>query len=121
MCVVRDLEDEQLLYRIASDGKARRALRVAAIGTTRTGEGGSRAGIADIDLLGKLAMEVADDEVREAAARKLQNLPCRDGQPHRWVCASDDVREQGEHYCGVRRYICEGCGNEYEEHVNERF
>jgi len=120
VCIVRDLEDEQMLYRIASDGKARRALRIAAIGTTRSGEGGSRTGIADIDLLGKLVKEVADDEVREAAARKLQNLPCRDGQPHHWVCVSDDVREYGEHYYGTRRYICEGCGIEYEENVNER-
>lgn len=119
--VVEDLEDEQLLYRIASDGKARRAVRVAAIGTTRSGKGGGRTGIADIDLLGKLAKEVKDDEVREAAARKLHNLPCRDGQPHRWVCVSDDVREYGEHYYGTRHYICEGCDIEYEEHVNERF
>ncbi len=121
VCVVRDLEDDQLLYRIASDGKARRALRIAAIGTTRSGKGGSRTGIANIDLLGKLAMETADDEVREAAARKLQNLPCRDGQLHHWVCVSDDVREHGEHCYGTRRYVCEGCGNEYEERVSERF
>ena len=121
VCVVRDLEDEQLLYRIASDGKARRAMRVAAVGTTLSGKVGSCTGIADIDLLGKLAKEVADDEVREAAARKLQNLPCRDSQSHHWVCVSDNVREVGEHYYGTRHYICEGCGNEFEEHVSERY
>ena len=131
--VVSSIEDDQLLYRIASDGKARCAVRVEAVGSTWFGKRESCQGIADIDLLGKLANlptktfnynheEIQGDEkVREVAARKMCKLPCRNGQYHDWQIVEENVREVGEHYYGTRRNRCSTCGIEYVEHVSERF
>lgn len=131
--IVGDIEDNQLLYRIASDDKARCAVRVKAVGSTWFGKRESCDGIADIDYLGKLANLPrktfndnheefqGDEKVREAAARKMCNLPCRNGQYHNWQIVEENIREVGEHYYGMRRYRCSTCGNEYVEHVSERF
>ena len=133
--VIWAIKDDQLLYRIASDGNARKAARILAIGSASLCDKKSVNGIADIDLLGKLAnlkrekddyknyssqVFDIDEEVREAAARKLCDLPCRNGQVHKWECIDQKIDEVGNHYYGYRRYRCSICGNGYEEDVTER-